>query len=494
MTRDRCAVARLLLAVLLVGAVDVGLRRQRRHRRQGLRRRQRHHHPARRRRAQEARRGVRRDPRRARSSRLTTTPARSSCSTSGGRGAPPCRKEARSLAAAAARARRRTTSRSSGVNTRDSSPDQGAGLRAPLRRALPLALRPGRPHAARLPRHPEPQRHPEHGGPRPAGPGGRQHPRRGAEPADAGRPGARRRRSDRPRDSPRPRRLVRHTGLDGSLLLGDPGGAGRRPGLVLLARAWCRCCRATSPTPPGCPAPTSPTRRRGRMLTGSLLFVLGFSFVFVSFGALIGAVGEWLFTYERQITDRARRPDDPARAGLPRRGAVAAARLAGPPGAGRRARRRAAARRAVRPGLGALHRPDPERRAVPVRSTRPAPGAGRCSAFVYCLGLGLPFIVAALAYRRMLGTVGWVRRHQQWVTAFGGADAGRRRAAAGHRLVGRDGRLDPRPGSSPASRRASEVAPRSRATGAAERHGRRRCARASSRAGRGASSPRCARR
>ena len=41
---------------------------------------------------------------------------------------------------------------------------------------------------------------------------------------------------------------------------------------------------------------------RGRMLTGSLLFVIGFSFVFVSYGALIGAVGEWLFTYERQIT------------------------------------------------------------------------------------------------------------------------------------------------------------------------------------------------
>ena len=42
--------------------------------------------------------------------------------------------------------------------------------------------------------------------------------------------------------------------------------------------------------------------RRGRMLTGSLLFVLGFSFVFVSFGALIGQVGEWLFTYQRTLT------------------------------------------------------------------------------------------------------------------------------------------------------------------------------------------------
>jgi cytochrome c-type biogenesis protein len=40
--------------------------------------------------------------------------------------------------------------------------------------------------------------------------------------------------------------------------------------------------------------------------------------------------------------------------------------------------------------------------------------------FVYCLGLGLPFIVAALAYRRMLGTIKWVRRHQRWVTRAGG--------------------------------------------------------------------------
>ena len=34
---------------------------------------------------------------------------------------------------------------------------------------------------------------------------------------------------------------------------------------------------------------------------------------------------------------------------------------------------------------------------------------------------GIPFIVAALAYRRMLGAVGWVRRHQLWVTRVGGA-------------------------------------------------------------------------
>ena len=54
------------------------------------------------------------------------------------------------------------------------------------------------------------------------------------------------------------------------------------------------------------------------MLIGSLLFVLGFSFVFVSFGALIGGVGDWLFDLPAADHDRARRPDDRARPGLPR--------------------------------------------------------------------------------------------------------------------------------------------------------------------------------
>ena len=38
----------------------------------------------------------------------------------------------------------------------------------------------------------------------------------------------------------------------------------------------------------------------------------------------------------------------------------------------------------------------------------------------YSLGLGLPFILAALLWRRMLGAIAFVRRHQQWVTRLGG--------------------------------------------------------------------------
>ena len=65
----------------------------------------------------------------------------------------------------------------------------------------------------------------------------------------------------------------------------------------------------------------------------------------------------------------------------------------------------------IGPTLGAI---------TPWPSTRAVPGRGALLSFVYCLGLGLPFIVAALAYRRMLGTIRWVRRHQQWVTRIGG--------------------------------------------------------------------------
>jgi cytochrome c-type biogenesis protein len=159
--------------------------------------------------------------------------------------------------------------------------------------------------------------------------------------------------------------------------------------------------------------------RRGRMLAGSLLFVLGFSFVFVSFGALIGQVGEWLFTYQRTLTivlgvltillgmvflgvvpwmQRDWRVHS-----VPRVGLVAAPMLG------------------VLFGLGWAPCIGPTLSAVLFLSAKEATaGRGALLTFAYCLGLGVPFIMAALAYRRMLGTVGWVRRHQQWVTAIGG--------------------------------------------------------------------------
>ncbi|CAM5249168.1 hypothetical protein SSPIM334S_04751 [Streptomyces spiroverticillatus] len=39
---------------------------------------------------------------------------------------------------------------------------------------------------------------------------------------------------------------------------------------------------------------------------------------------------------------------------------------------------------------------------------------------VYCLGLGLPFILAAVAFRKALGAFGWVKKHYVWVMRIGG--------------------------------------------------------------------------
>ncbi len=45
---------------------------------------------------------------------------------------------------------------------------------------------------------------------------------------------------------------------------------------------------------------------------------------------------------------------------------------------------------------------------------------GAILSFVYCLGLGLPFVLLALAFSRMAGAIGWVRRHYVWVMRIGG--------------------------------------------------------------------------
>lgn len=159
--------------------------------------------------------------------------------------------------------------------------------------------------------------------------------------------------------------------------------------------------------------------RRGRMLAGSLLFVLGFTVVFVSFGTLFGAVGQWLFAYQRPITvvlgsltivlglvfmglvpwvQRDWRIHKVPAVGL------AAAPLLG-----------------MLFGLGWTPCIGPTLTAVlSLSGLEASAGRGALLTFFYCLGLGLPFIAAALAYRRVLGTVGWVRRHQLWVTRIGG--------------------------------------------------------------------------
>jgi cytochrome c-type biogenesis protein len=52
--------------------------------------------------------------------------------------------------------------------------------------------------------------------------------------------------------------------------------------------------------------------------------------------------------------------------------------------------------------------------------TEASAARGALLSFVYCLGLGLPFVVVGLLFRRMLGTIGWVRKHSYLVMRIGG--------------------------------------------------------------------------
>ena len=160
--------------------------------------------------------------------------------------------------------------------------------------------------------------------------------------------------------------------------------------------------------------------RRGRMLAGALLFVLGFSAVYVLVGFTAGSFGTWLIRSRTQleiVLGVVMVLLGLAFAGL---GAVRPARPACAHDPGRGPRCRARDRLPVRSRLDAVHRSDARRDHHPSINEGTS-GRGALLAAVYCLGLGLPFIVAALAYRRALGAFQVIRRHQQWVTRIGGA-------------------------------------------------------------------------
>ena len=152
------------------------------------------------------------------------------------------------------------------------------------------------------------------------------------------------------------------------------------------------------------------TARRGRMLAGTVLFVLGFSAFYVSLGALFGAVGFRLLEHQRTLMIALGVVT--ILLGLAFMGLV--------PYAQRELRVHAvpAVGVAAAPVLGVVFALGwtpcigPTLAAVLTLSANEASAArGAFLTFVYCLGLGFPFVLAGLAFRRTLRAVAWVRRH-----------------------------------------------------------------------------------
>ncbi|RKN09788.1 cytochrome c biogenesis CcdA family protein [Streptomyces radicis] len=160
--------------------------------------------------------------------------------------------------------------------------------------------------------------------------------------------------------------------------------------------------------------------RRGRMFLGALLFVLGFSAVFVSTGALFGGLGAELLVHQELLT----------RifgvltivlglvfTGLIPRLGGREFRLHKRPGVGLAG----APMLGVVFGIGWTPCIGPTLAAVQFLAISEATATrGALLTLAYCLGLGLPFIVAALAFRRTLGAFAWVKRHHVWVMRLGG--------------------------------------------------------------------------
>jgi cytochrome c-type biogenesis protein len=160
-------------------------------------------------------------------------------------------------------------------------------------------------------------------------------------------------------------------------------------------------------------------QRRGRMLAGSVLFVLGFTAVFVSFGALFGGLGSFLLQNQTWITRVLgvfvivfglafmgvipwlnRTWKITTRPALGLAGAFPLGLLF---------------------GLGWTPCLGPTLAAVQTLALNEASALrGAILTAAYCLGLGLPFVLIAVAFRRAAGALAFVKRHYVFIMRLGG--------------------------------------------------------------------------
>lgn len=169
--------------------------------------------------------------------------------------------------------------------------------------------------------------------------------------------------------------------------------------------------------------PPSELRRvSGRVLLGSLLFVLGLAVVYVSEGALFGNIGNQLLSHSTTVNrvggvlaivmgivfigvlPRTQREWRIHR--LPQAGLVGAPLLGMLFAVGWTP--------CTGPTLGVVLN-------LSIQDNAATAGRGAFLTFVYCLGLGIPFVLTGLLFRHALGAFAVVKRHYGVVVWAGGA-------------------------------------------------------------------------
>lgn len=161
------------------------------------------------------------------------------------------------------------------------------------------------------------------------------------------------------------------------------------------------------------------TERR-RMVLGSVLFVLGFTVVFLLLNIVVGQVGVWIWEWQQLITQIM--------------GVVVI--LMGLVFIGVFSKLQGTTRMRLKPRVGLVGAPllgvvfavgwapciGPTLGVVMTMSLQSG-SAGRATVLglVYCLGLGLPFVLAAFGFGWMTQTMGFFKRHVRVINLIGGA-------------------------------------------------------------------------